>query len=298
VRARVGVTAGALISLMLGGCGSAGGPGGSAHSAHPSASQSARAPEAGACYLTVITVSYPFSDQPMDCAKAHRAETVSVGIFTGAYAERVTPPPAGSPAVRWAFRACDTAAKRFVGGDWRGARLSIQVVVPSPAGWTDGSRWYRCDIFELDAVDGGTAKNHPLDNAIQRTGSLRGAITRRLPLVYTCFNRDEWENLWPVACGKSHRFEYVGVWTAPDIRYDDADQDRNLLVDRCRSVITRYVGKPKKTNADIVPGVTYRLPSPEAWERGDHGVRCFLWSDDGALTRSVKGAGLDAVYPG
>ncbi|WP_374709229.1 septum formation family protein [Micromonospora sp. AKA38] len=42
---------------------------------------------------------------------------------------------------------CDAKATAFVGGDWRGARLTVQVAPPSPGGWQGGSRWFRCDIL-------------------------------------------------------------------------------------------------------------------------------------------------------
>jgi hypothetical protein len=158
---------------------------GDARAATPSPTPAAPASKVGNCYLNVVAISFPSSDLPMDCAKPHRAETFHVGTFTGEYASRSTPPPMRSPALRSAFDACDPVAKRLVGGDWRGGRLSIQVVIPGPPSWAGGSRWYRCDIFELDALEGGTHRQSPQDHAIERTGSLRDALTRRLPLVYT-----------------------------------------------------------------------------------------------------------------
>jgi hypothetical protein len=42
-------------------------------------------------------------------------------------------------------------------------------------------------------------------------------------------------------------------------------------------------------------GTTFRPPSAEGWQRGDRGVRCFLWSSDKDLTRSLKQAGRSAL---
>ena len=39
------------------------------------------------------------------------------------------------------------------------------------------------------------------------------------------------------------------------------------------------------------PGPIFYPPSQREWEEGDRGVRCFLWSDDRKLTRSMRGAG-------
>jgi hypothetical protein len=141
--------------------------------------------------------SYLTSYAPLDCEKPHRIETVHVGLFSGDQANRFSPPPLGSPTMRSAFADCDAKAKQFVGADWRGGRLSVRVVPPGPQGWAGGNRWYRCDMFELDALDGGTSRAHPNDHAIERTGSLRNVLTHPSPLAYGCFTEDRWGNLMP-----------------------------------------------------------------------------------------------------
>lgn len=280
-------TMGVLVPVVLAGCGLSGTLEGSPSADLSSAPAAQPAPAVGHCYLTVVTVSYPAANPPVDCAKTHRAETVSVGVFTDTYAGMPSLPAAGSDALRSAFDACDIESQRFVGGDWRGGRLSIQVVVPSPTGWAAGSRWYRCDIFELVALDGGTARSHPDDHPLERTGSLRDALTRKLPLVYTCFEEDQWEYLIPVACTEPHGFEFVGIWTAPDLAYDKVQQGTKRAWRECYTAIAKYTGMPR-TKVEYEMGVTYRMPSPEAWERGDRGVKCFLWLESRKVTKSLR----------
>ncbi len=281
----------ALIPVVLAGCSAAGKPTGSASAGRSSAPAAQPPPAVGACYLKVRAVSYPATDLPLDCAKTHRTETIAVGDFTDEYARTPAPPPAGSGALRWAFHACDLESQRFVGGDWRGGRLSVQVVVPAPDSWAAGSHWYRCDIFELVTLDGGTAREHPDDQAVERTGSLRDALTRRLPLLYTCFNDDQWEQYVPVLCTKPHHFEFVGIWTAPEIARAKIENDDHRIWAGCLRVIADYIGAPELVSLEPQTGIDYRLPSLEAWERGDRGVRCFLWAETQQLTRSLKGAG-------
>jgi hypothetical protein len=48
--------------------------------------------------------------RPVDCDDGFRVETVHVGSFSGDAAERVTPPPEGSPEMQEAYRECDEAA--------------------------------------------------------------------------------------------------------------------------------------------------------------------------------------------
>jgi hypothetical protein len=259
----------------------------------PEPAQPAAVGKVGSCYPRATGVSVASSDGPVDCAGPHRAETFSVGTFADEHASGVTVPPQGSPAMRWAFDACDAEGKRFVGGDWRRARLSIQVVMPSLDDWKAGSHWYRCDIFEVGELDGSTASMRWDEYAVARTGSLRDALAGRSPLAHTCFNRGELRNLRPVSCDKRHRYEFAGIWPAPELRYADLDSEE--VFHGCRSVIGAFLGVSKKVDMKAYVGVTYHPPSRAAWDRGDRGIRCFLWSNDRDLTRSVKGRGLRAL---
>jgi hypothetical protein len=252
-------------------------------------------PRAGVCHLTSDRTGHLTSYTPLDCGKVHRAETVHIGTFSGTAANQSARPAAGSPAMRGAFTNCDTQTTRFLGAEWRGARLSIEVVPPSPQGWTGGSRWYRCDVIELDVLDGGTVRIRPDNHAIERTGSLRDALTKPSPLAYRCFTQDRWQNLIPIACTKRHRHEYAGVWTAPDTTYAEFEKQTDRTYHHCRSVIAAYVRIPDDGTMKYRTGTTFRPPSAEGWQRGDRGVRCFLWSSDKDLTRSLKQAGPSAL---
>jgi hypothetical protein len=250
----------------------------------------------GACYLAVTAVGYPATDRAVDCARSHDTETVFVGTFAGPFAAAAAPPPRGSRAVHAAFKVCDTATRRFVGGDWRGGRLSVQVVVPAPQTWTGGGRWYRCDVFEVPNMEGVSYRGQAVDAATSRTGSLRAALTRRLPLSFTCLTATEeiYQLSDPVPCTKPHQYEYVGAWTAPDLTYEDLAGQSERLYRRCRAVIGAFLGLPKAERALPRTGVSYREPSANAWALGDRGVRCFIWTER-PLTRSLRGAGLAAL---
>ncbi|MFC0007875.1 septum formation family protein [Micromonospora siamensis] len=283
-----GTALGLLLATLMSGC---------ADSAEAPTWQSAATPTAdsavpvaGACHREVEVVAYRFAYPAVDCAKTHRTETVHVGTFTGTAATRVTPPPAGSADMRTAFKACDARATRFVGANWRGGLMSVRVVTPEPKDWTTGSRWYRCDLFALSSIDGSSSRRTPDHSATQRTGSLRGALTRPSPLRLACFDEDKWGNLGPVGCTRAHHFEYVGIWTAPEGTYEFAGRDPAVIHNRCREVIARRI----RGTADERPvpgsGTMYRLPSPGAWQRGDRGIRCFYWSGEyRTMSRPLKG---------
>ncbi|MBY8871346.1 septum formation family protein [Micromonospora sp. PLK6-60] len=284
---RLFTSLGLLLPALLAGCGATDNGGGTV-AASPTPTAETFVPQAGVCHPEAETVGYRATYTTVDCASTHRTETIHVGAFTGPAADRVTPPPARSPEMRAAFRDCDRKTSTFVGADWRGARMSIRVVAPAPQDWTAGSRWYRCDLYALPTLDGSTAKKHPDDLAAQRDGTLRAELTRPSPLAHTCFTEDEYELLQPAACTKPHRFEYVGIWTAPDVSYQALDGFATRIHDSCRSVIRRHTRGTPDEKLAAGAGTTYRLPSPEAWERGDRGVRCFYWSDDHDLTRPLK----------
>ncbi|MFY1617327.1 septum formation family protein [Micromonospora sp. WMMD736] len=283
----------AILTMTLAGCGTpAGTDGDLADDWQPMAAAQQFVPKADECHLIDEATSYLSSYSPVDCAKTHKVETFHVGTFTGALATRTAPPKTESATMRSTFADCDKRAKQFVGGDWRDARLSVQVAPPSPAAWSGGARWYRCDIFELDEVNG---PNGESDAAIQRGGSLRNALATRSPLHYGCMNEDKWNMLRPVACTAGHQFEYAGTWMAPDRSWDDATRDEDSIHAACRKVIARYAKVPVDGDLVYRTGTSYRFPNRLLWERGDRGVRCYYWSGGTTVKRSIAGAGTKAL---
>lgn len=245
------------------------------------------APEPGTCHPQLQEVGYLSAYQPVDCAQQHQVETVHVGTFRGSDADRVTPPPAGSPLMRAAYRDCDKRVSGFVGADWRGGRLMMILVPPSSDGWSGGARWYRCDVAEIDGLDD--------SEFVDRSGSLRGALTRNLALSYGCFaptiTDEDLAGMTPVACTKPHRSEFVGIYTAPDAAYDIFDTDEDRIHRGCYSAIAKFTKVPDDSRIDQRVGSIFYYPSEAEWAAGNRGVQCFLWMEDRNLTRSLRGAG-------
>jgi Septum formation len=228
----------------------------------------------------------------VDCAAAHRTQTVHVGEFAAGVA---TVPAAGTPPLRAAYDDCDERAAGYVGGDWRTARLRLGVVVPSVARWADGARWYRCDLEEISLIG-------PDAESVERRGDLAGALEAvDSPLLLRCHRMEIDQvrkviNVPAVPCEKAHNGEFVGLWKAPDRPFPSRTEDFVPFYDGCRAEIGRYVGVPldKKLvlRADVVP-VFAQAPD---WKAGDRGVRCYLYLNDRELTGSLKGKG-DAGLP-
>jgi hypothetical protein len=116
---------------------------------------------------------------PVDRNAQHGAETVHVGQFTGADAERATMPARGTKPALPAFAECDAKAKEYVGGDWRSGLLRLDLILPSLRAWAGGGRWFRCDLRQLESI--GT-----YDGASRQT-PLKDALTDKPKLLLGCF---------------------------------------------------------------------------------------------------------------
>ncbi|MFI1192782.1 septum formation family protein [Micromonospora sp. NPDC020750] len=244
-------------------------------------------PAAGVCQVADFTETVTLAAYaPVDCAVAHRVETVYVGAFP---AERAAPPAGGSTELRGAFADCDAKATGYVGDDWRAGRLRLAVAQPSKPGWASGARWYRCDLTEVSTAEAGAVP-------VTRTGSLRDALKVASPLRLGC-QRTRFAGtrgkqvLTPVGCATRHDAEFVGVWKAPDRPYPARDADWAPFYTGCRSVLARYVGVPDDGDLSYRSGVMIRPPGAGRWRVGDRGVRCYLWLSDRSVTASLKGAG-------
>ncbi|WP_326559436.1 septum formation family protein [Micromonospora sp. NBC_01796] len=248
-------------------------------------------PPAGTCHPRPVDVGYLSSYQPVDCGQLHDAETVHVGTFSGADADRTSPPAEGSPSMRAARGECDGKANEFVGGDWRGGRLSVSVVPPSSYAWEGGARWFRCDLVETGGLDN--------PDVVSRYLSLKGALTTQHGLAYGCFTpklvKDDIDQMQPVACTAKHNSEFAGIWTAPDVPYDAFRKDDARTEKGCMGVIATFTKVPNNSDLKYRTGWIFYYPSEADWDAGNRGVQCFLWIDGRSLTRSLKGAGPGAL---
>ncbi|MFV2099527.1 septum formation family protein [Micromonospora sp. LOL_024] len=244
-------------------------------------------PAAGVCHEPAFVEAVSLGAyEPVDCAAPHRVEAVHVGVFPGAVSG---PPSTTSTEMRTAFADCDNRAHGYVGDNWRAGRLRLAVAVPSGPGWVAGSRWYRCDLMEVDTVESGAA-------VVLRTGSLRDTLRSASALRLGCqrvrTGRDTVvQSLVPVECAERHDAEFVGVWPAPDRPYPTRTAQWAPFYAGCRSVLARWAGLPDDGDLVFRSDVVVRPPSAGRWRVGDRGVRCYLWLSDRSVTGSLKGVG-------
>lgn len=252
-------------------------------------------PAAGVCHEAGFAdVGFRNTYEIVDCAVRHRTETVHVGTFTGAVAAAPGPPAKGSAGAKAAYRECDAKATAYVGANWRTARLWLGVVQPSPAAWSGGAKWFRCDLIEVSSVEDD-------GDLTPREGTLRDALTQPAsPLKLRCYavrldDQGGIDTMPPAGCSKPHNAEFTGLWTAAELPYPRAGGDWEKFHDGCRTVIARYVGVPDDANLEFRTGVVSLPGGEDVWQSGDRGVRCYLWVEGRQLTTSLKGRGAKAL---
>ncbi|BAL92995.1 hypothetical protein AMIS_77750 [Actinoplanes missouriensis 431] len=253
-------------------------------------------PVSETCHLSNFAVSGPRSTyEEADCEVLHRTETVFVGAYTGAAAESGEPPAETSSAAKAAYRTCDDKTTEYVGGPWRNARLWIGVTDPSPAAWSGGARWFRCEVVELDSIEDDGA-------LVQRKGTLRNALsTEGSELELGCYaigldGGGAIETMPAAGCAEKHNAEFVGVWEAPaDAAYPKRDATWEEFHDGCRTVVAKYVDVPDDADLRYRTGVVSLPGNADVWAQGDHSVRCYLWLDGAELTSSLEGKGTKAL---
>lgn len=247
-------------------------------------------PATDACLPRITPVVPAASYETVDCARSHLAEVVHVGTFTGPAATGAHPEP-GSPALRTARAECDQRAREVIGGDWHAARLALNIALPTTAAWLAGARWYRCDLAETDSIDN--------TRPVNRVGSLRGALVGDNQLSHRCFDPkligENLNYMAPVLCTEPHRAEFVGVFVERDMSWADFLRAAPQVHRRCMALIAVFAEVPDNADLPYRAGSIFYPPSQREWTEGDRGVRCFLWSDDRRLTRSMRGAGPEGL---
>jgi hypothetical protein len=234
-------------------------------------------PDAGTCHASYVSEGPASIYKPIDCEQRHVAETIYVGTLRDA----VSRPVAGTIEAFQAFQAftaCDGQAGEFLGGDWHGAKLRLQLTIPSREDWAAGARWYRCELSPIDVPSHFSEGWH---------GSLRGELAKadsRLALHCLSFDPGD-SGLLQIPCSDKHNSEYVGtigITTLDEI--DDSDR----LAERCLDQVGIYAGITYHDELDRATRVWWNAPQDHEFLGGDHRVRCFAWWAGTTKTRSLK----------
>ena len=232
--------------------------------------------------------------EEVDCDLKHRTETVYVGEYAAPAAEAATPPADGSAGARAAYKTCDARTTAYVGGPWRTGRFWIGVTHPSPAAWTGGARWFRCEVLEISSIedDGGL---------VMRLGTVKDSLAASgSALRLGCYaiqldSKNAISTMPAASCGAKHNAEFVGVWDAGNLTYPKTDKQWAAFHTGCRKLIATFAKVPDDADLQFRTGVVSLPGGEDVWRLGDHGVRCYLWLEGGELTASLKGAGTKGL---
>lgn len=243
-------------------------------------------PAVGECHESLAATATVDDHRPVDCAQLHVAETFHVG--TAPDADVV--PAAGSAEAKAVYQECSEAATAFLGGPWRSARLAVQVVWPTRAGWAGGARWLRCDVTIAD-LDGQSGTSH--------RGSLAGELTGPSPLRLACFKPTVEDatvtTMTPAPCTEPHRAEFAGLWQGPDISYAALEKNTARIAAGCRGVIATFARLPNDGELQYRSGWISYNPTRTEWVSGERRVRCFIYFARRTVTRTLRNAGPAAL---
>jgi hypothetical protein len=250
-------------------------------------------PKAGDCWALPATGGL---DVLVPCDATHYLETVHVGRYTGAAAEK-TPPEWYTKPSRNAYQACDDKAKAYLGDFWQAGRLQLSVVRPSGERWQEGVRTYRCDLRELDDRQAATFGDLQL---VQRTASLRGALKGSRELGWGCYlakvtgvsgseaYQDDTTSVRRVDCARPHNLEYAGLFRTTQAAYPE-DGVADTYSAGCLARVALFTEVPLE-----------RYLNTSAWLRMDEVARsesshpryygrCFVWQKTGTVKGSRRG---------
>ncbi|MBB5870755.1 hypothetical protein F4553_004134 [Allocatelliglobosispora scoriae] len=234
-------------------------------------------PEPGNCQAAAFTETiYRSNYLPIACTDEHKTEVVHVGTFP----ESVRNVPSrGGPELLAALAECDAKSTAFLGGHWQDGKLWIGVSMPSSEAWISGTRWFRCEVVQLDDLYG---------DAVSRKSSLKDALKTDASVKIGCQNYKSGAGFTPIACTSKHNAEYAGSYFGA--KSYAALKNKQAMWDACYKIIAKWANVSAST-VKYRTGIVTSYPSQAEWNEGDHAVRCWLWLDRKTVTKSMKGAG-------
>jgi hypothetical protein len=243
------------------------------------------------CYQPRYTEVWSGGDfAPVDCSQTHYVETVYIGTFTGADAQRSSTPDSNGPAIPGAYAQCQKGASDYLGGDWHTAYVWLGLVLPSGGAWRGGARWFLCDLIHYSG---------PFDAPMVEHGSLKGDLTGARTAAYGCLSTTEDTakktilTATPTDCVSPHAAEFAGTFTAPDVPFPTDKTARDKMLDNgCESVVATYLGFASVSQWQNTSVGWWKLGwTEDQWKLGDRTTQCFAYAftKSGKFVGSVKG---------
>jgi hypothetical protein len=221
--------------------------------ASPEPDPLAGAPSLGTCYaMTRKAAAAATNDGPgVGCSEPHTSMTYHVGHFPSDSV--VADPEAAS-------RTCERHLPNAVGLSGTQVKSSILTYIwfePSTTQWSEGARWYRCDVIAQQG--NGSLKPLPLGDTVFFAGGV--------PDYYYRCMRERGETGVPVTCDQAHGFRWAGTFQGKGKR---------------RPSEAKLLQQANQHCYDITGTSSWWVtwPSKDSWDSGDHEMACFKQTND------------------
>ena len=281
------VVTGAVLAVALAGCGKPTGIDGDLTNAWPAIQKATTpTPKVGDCYTEKYDATwYGDFSSALDCSLAHQTETVYVGAFAGADADRSSPPLAGTDSRSNAYAQCQKSATDFLGDDWHIGNVFLGLVLPDDKAWTGGARWYRCDLIHFEDSN---------FESVHQYGTVKDGLRGSKPIAVTCITfTDDGKSAVTgqkdTPCAQPHNGEFAGVYTAPAGAYPSKDAARTLANTGCGGVAAKFLGFSGNSPVSNFVGWLADGFQQDQWNLGDRTIRCFVVAFNG---QTVNGANV------
>jgi hypothetical protein len=215
------------------------------------------------------------------------SETFHVGLITGAAADRSAPPDAAADLTP-AWNDCNLLSKDYLGDDWRGSRLQMLVLAPSPKHWGAGARWYRCELVVVTSEAG---------RILTRTQGVKDGLRGARPFAIVCANmlgetEASFEDFADTPCTSAHKAEFAGVAVTNVTEYPDTgDKSDKAFAAVCAGLAARYLNVTTTQYAQHRQFSAAWWPASKArWALGDHSASCYVTTAK-PVSISVRGYG-------
>ena len=196
-------------------------------------------PEVGACRnLTAADIEATTNATALtDCADPHNAQTYASGRLPARFADASYDDGAVAD---WAYSTCTSGLERHLGADESLVMRTILTWVwfrPSSSAWSQGARWYRCDLI------GGQAPDY-IDLPTSTAGLLRGHAIDDQWLA--CARGDSVDGGTRVPCSQPHDWRAVSTIKVgePGDPYPGDDQVKAKTDSYCRDSVSASLGYP------------------------------------------------------
>lgn len=226
-------------------------------------------PQIDACrVLTPEDVAQPSNaTETLDCADPHTARTYAVGQLPDRFNEADYQDPKLSA---FAYNTCGEKFRTYVGAD---ESIAMRTVLnwawfrPSQEAWSEGARWYRCDVV------GGSAQSEEYVDLPEET---RGVLLGRPPNeLMVCAVGPTISGSVKVPCSEKHDWRAISTVRLGNAK-DDYPGDRVVEV-RTRDFCSDQVGAYLEYPVDYDFGYTWFHEAE--WEAGSRRSVCWAKTD-------------------